>query len=90
MIQRVCDRDGCLNEFGGRCEVNPDNPKVFKFVIGSEDAVVDVNTTIVGVREIDLCDDCAELLEDAISDPDTVKAIFKMLKARRTRGNSKD
>ena len=81
MIQRVCDRDGCLNEFGGRCEVNSDNPKVFKFAIGKEDAVCVV---------IDLCDDCAELLEDAISDPDTVKAIFKMLKARRTRGNSKD
>ena len=81
MIQRVCDRDGCLNEFGGRCEVNADNPKAFKFAIGKEDAVCGV---------IDLCDDCAELLEDAISDPDTVKAIFKMLKARRTRGNSKD
>ena len=78
MIQRVCDRAGCVNEFGGKSEVNKEHPKVFMYAVGSEGADCAV---------MDLCDDCAELLDEAINDPEAVKAIFRMLKARRTRGN---
>lgn len=72
MIQRVCDRAGCSNL------VNNEKPHVLTFGIGIE-GKNDINSVM------DLCDECAELLDQAFADDDTMKAMFKMLKTRRTR-----
>lgn len=70
MIKRHCDRAGCNNL------VNVETPKIWEQAIGE---------TLDERLKLDMCDECVDLWNYAMTDPKAMAMVFKGLKRRTGR-----